>query len=295
MEGLLHNAKSGYGLSHLARFLVVSSNSDGFEGMSKDFIKIGILNYAVAFEENGEVSFSTSNHFTGSKTTLKNLPGQKALTLAFPNKLKNMNKHPVRVIAHVQMPQVTIKGNTSTSKNQHFLDLIEEKFNATIAMNVFQEKTTTETYKKASNLINSRGFDLSLSTSYLFQDTNKLLPYEDNGFCALIPKKLSTTGFKNILSDPFDRASRVTFAVFLALCMVIWRLYNMLDGNSGSGWSLLYVAYAMFLGQSIRLDSRRFVLKCLKQMLFFGALLISYVYQGSRFMSYQIFIYFLLF
>ncbi|KAL7012864.1 hypothetical protein ACKWTF_015084 [Chironomus riparius] len=155
-----------------------------------------------------------------------------------------------------------------------FVDILEQKMNARTNYHIVDDPLEIKTY------LRHRKLQLTLNKLLIARHAPKLLTYEENGFCALIPKPHKTSVTEIIFIKPFDRLVWMILGCSLLACLIIWRLF-LNRGTSDSFWLLLFGMFAMFVGQGIEFRrTHRVVLIILLQLIVSMIFVLSSAYQG---------------
>lgn len=269
--------------SNTAKFLFVSSTQHPMLNELSEFLpKNGIFNFAAAFEDkNGEINVKVSNHFTNISATLKSISKSDILSTLYPNKLENMHRTPIRVLAHEKLPNVEIEKGRVVSINSYLFNHIAERLNSTIEMRVVKSKNPFTLMDDFLALFNTREIDTTLSSiPPVLTTTAKVISYIENGFCALIPSPKDLRFDIVALVKVFDGAGLVLITITTAFYMVFWTIYKSRGEAHGSPWNIVFGFFAAFVGQGFKLRTTQTVMKFLFMTFVFASIVLSNYFGG---------------
>jgi len=188
----------------------------------------------------------------------------------FPDKLKNSKGFTIHIPVFDQPPYLLTASGHVVNKMIKFVEILEHKMNAVANYHIVQNLTDIKDYLKRRQL------HLTLNEMNL----RKLFTYEENGYCALVPKPPRTSVTELIFIKPFNRFVWLLLGLTVVACLVTWRLfYN--RGTSDSFWLLMFGMFAMFVGQGVEFRrTNRVVLIILLQLIVSMIFVLSNGYQG---------------
>ncbi|KAL7012863.1 hypothetical protein ACKWTF_015083 [Chironomus riparius] len=235
----------------------------------------GFLNVALMHKVNGHFEVK----YTDSIVTEPDTTKVKTLSIAgdnfFPDKLKNSKGYPIHIPVYNQPPFVSIKSGNVANKMTKFVEILEQKMNAIASYHIVKGQSEIKRYAQ------QRKANLALNKIRMPLDAPKLLTYEENGYCALVPKPPKTSVTELIFIKPFNRLVWMILGCLLLACLIIWRLF-LNRGTSDSFWLLLFGMFAMFVGQGVEFRrTHRVVLIILLQLIVSIIFVLSSAYQGA--------------
>lgn len=261
---------------HMAKFIFVYSQPPLVVSQHNTvalFAKLGIFKIILICESSNRIYTLARKHinqiiYYGDMTDPK---------ILFPDVLKNLEGNYYRVLVYQQVPRVIIKSNKVQSELGEFLKIVVMKQNAVINLKVVNGPTDVINY------YNNRAMHLTINTAAVINyddkfDNPKLLTYEENGYCALIPKPSSS--FELILLKPFNWQIWIACLSSLLVAGNVWRLFKG-RGAVDNVWTYLAGVYAFFLGQSISFRNNHFILTTMLQIIIFAIIILSCLYQGE--------------
>lgn len=123
--------------------------------------------------------------------------------------------------------------------------------------------------------------DLTFNTATHFDTSEpKLLTYEENCYCALVPLPKKTSVFQLIFIKPFDEFIWILMFITIMCCCGIWWLFRLLDSNEPN-ILLAFGIFTMFIGQGAEFPrQKRWILAILLQLIIFMIFILSNAYEG---------------
>ncbi|CAG9811094.1 unnamed protein product [Chironomus riparius] len=231
------------------------------------------LNFALIANINQRILTITMNTFLGIvHVTDKLLSGD----LLFPDKLKNLHNYPYRVPICEQSPRVVIQNRVVQSPWIYFLIEVTKLQNASADVDLVDD------CRELITLWKERKMDLSINTAVVFPiDSNpKLLTYEENSYCALVPLPPETSSYHLTFLDPFDGLTWMFFVLTMTCSVAVWLMFRH-RGAVDSPWLLAYSIFVMFIGQGVHFNPHnRLVLVILLQLMIFMIFVLSSAYEG---------------
>jgi len=241
----------------------------------KSFRHLGFLNVAVVHNAFNRLYVDYAKDISMGLYATSDLSKPKWF---FLDKLKNLKGYPIKIACISEQPRIKIQSHQMSGPMVYFVKILREKMNGNI---IFPRIWTVD---DIANLWMSKNMHLTLNTAIRMPRTDhapKLLTYEENGYCALVPKPPRTSVTELIFIKPFDRFVWLLLGLTVLACLVTWRLfYN--RGTSDSFWLLMFGMFAMFVGQGVQFRrTNRVVLIILLQLIVSVIFVLSNGYQGA--------------
>lgn len=274
MNHINHQYKSGI-FNHMSKFLIVTSsqNITNFHlALLQLFFTYGIFNVALICEQNSIIQTAI---IKSVKMDISVMQREYLSDKIFPDKLIDLSGFAYRVVLFMQPPRVVIKNQGLKTLYNLFVMAAAQKQNSTSQFILIPKMTDLESYWL------QRKMDLTLNTALVMNsDFPKLLTYEENGYCAAVPRPQKTSFFKVIFALPFDKLTWIWLLITFVVCVLVWRFYRNF-GASDSHWTLAFGIFAFFIGQGINFrEQNRLVLVILVQLIVFMIFVLSNGYQG---------------
>jgi hypothetical protein len=237
------------------------------------FANLGFLNVIIACDSsNGQVQFTLMSSLNMMSIKIEN---SLDLHETFPDKLKNMNGYQYTVMVFNQPPRVLVNEKTILSPLTYFLQLVLKVQKSRVFYAIIQNPQDLEYFWM------NRKFHLTLNTAVRMENLEpKLLTYEKDGYCALIPLPKAVTLFQLFFIEPFDGLTWL-FLVLSVSCsaFVFWMFRH--QGAVDSPQLLIYGIFVMFIGQGFKFSRKnRLVQAVLLQLIIFMVFILSNGYQG---------------
>jgi hypothetical protein len=270
----------------MAKFLFVSS-SQGLDmrTLSEIFPRNGIFNFAaVVEEENQEILICVSNHFSNESLKLRNVLKTEIMSTLYANKLLNMHRKLIKIVANERMPNVEFDGQKVISIHNYLFDHISELINASFDIQYVQASNPFMLWDKISSSFNVREIDGTLSTipPVLPFAIPKIFSYTEDGFCALVPLMATSTVSLGPLFEVFE-TSGIILLVLATLCyMILWIIYKMRGEAQGSSWNVVFGFFATLIGQGFRFRTTSFVMNLLLINFIIQAFVMNNFFQGRK-------------
>lgn len=235
---------------HLSKFLIVSSNRSKLQKTKKFFRKL--LNVVQIYEKNQKV-IARSFDWSTQQVIRSEVPQNLSASL-FRDKLKNLNLNERELyVAHMNSPfSHTYRDDDGdiqvNSKWMFYLEIITEKLNATIELNIVRRNEKSwddmEDTKEDSmvKLIEQGMLDFFLHFGDYKFDLESY-NYVDWCFIAPLPKSYSIAEL--ILILPLDPFCWMWLGITVAISALLWRI-------SEHHWNFLFGAFALFVGKWIK-------------------------------------------
>ncbi|CAG9805187.1 unnamed protein product [Chironomus riparius] len=270
-----HNSKSTV-FQHTAKVLVIVPKEvmirDRFQGLKK-LMTLGFLNVISVHE--------TAAHDIRFETYLNlNLEPSQELNdfdtnLIIPDKLIQMTAVRYQIVVYHQIPRLVFINGLPKTPLMHFITAVLKIQNAAVDYIILKD------YKLIYDYWKERKMDLTLNTVI---KTNsplpKLLTYEVNHYCALVPLPPKISVVQLIFIDPFDGLTWMFFVLTLACSVAVWLIFRG-HGAVDSPWLLGYGMFVMFIGQGVDFSHKnRLVLTILLQLIIVMVWILSNAYEG---------------
>ncbi|CRK92644.1 CLUMA_CG006216, isoform A [Clunio marinus] len=201
--------------------------------------------------------------------------------LVFPDKLKNLHNCQVNLFFIQEETTCVILNGEVDGVHYRFLRMILKKYNAT--MNITKSIDISDgriITKELQEFFKLYSVSLSLSTLFTPQEyTKEVNTYDEDGFCALIPKPQRVT-FLHFILSPFDLFSWVGMISSIVLCSILWKFLKKRLAKINSSFYFAFAMVANFLGQSIPLRSSRWNQKLLLQVCILMTFIMGNSYQS---------------
>lgn len=233
-------------VSHLSKFLLISSNGNEAEEIEKIFSKF--LNFVQIYVENRNVN-ARSFHRTQNSTTIFSFERSKHKNLSkvlFPDKAKNLNEFPLYVAFYDEADDSFLETIEPISVWTKYFHAVSENLNATLkyvrvpVIFSTQDEFYETVRKGVTDLENKGKLDFLY---YYFGGKTELESYRYEEACYLVhlPPEYSITEL--ILFLPLDNACWMWLGITVAFSTIIWRI-------SEGHWNFFFGAFAYFVGQS---------------------------------------------
>ena len=231
-------------VSHLAKFLIVSSEKDGADDIEYTFsnYRIRFLNYAQIYEENREVILR-SFHKTRNLKILrkfKNFHRENLSKIIFSDNSRDLYGQPLHVLYH--------ENNIKAFPNKwtFFLEIVAKKLNSSIIYtkvkpNYKTDRTFSESYRYIlyEFMVNATvDFDL---TFFNYQ----LESYSYIELCFVCPPPKTFFIYELILILPLDNSCWMALGLTILLTAIIWRIFE----GPKSHLRFLFGIYSLMVGQ----------------------------------------------
>lgn len=237
------------------------------------FFENGFLNVVIVHETlaNG-IKFESITSIRLNQLLVTDEPNSKTL---FADKLCDMNGYRYKIIAYDQAPRVEIINNQAHSYMFYFLNVLRTVQNSNYHLIFLHDRSYLEQYWIY------RKMDLTINTGVMLEASEpKLLTYETEGYCALIPIPPKTSLFKIIFIEPFDGLTWMLFALSIVSCVAVFWIFRD-RGAVDSPWLLFYGMLVYFIGQGVDFSRQnRTVLMILVQLMILMIFVLSNSYEG---------------
>ncbi|KAL7012546.1 hypothetical protein ACKWTF_014915 [Chironomus riparius] len=192
----------------------------------------------------------------------------------FPDKLKDMKRMTYKIVIFEEHPHLVIKRSIPTPLFLLF-DAIRTIQNSNIRVTVLTDR------KFLQQFWIRRQMDLTLNAATFFDTPEpKLLTYEKESFCALVPIPPKTPLFQLIFIEPFDIYTWMFLALSVVCSVAVWLLFQN-KGAVDSPWLLGYGMFVYFIGQGVDFSRQnRMVLMILIQLIVLMIFVLSNAYEG---------------
>ncbi|KAL7014262.1 hypothetical protein ACKWTF_015834 [Chironomus riparius] len=237
------------------------------------FFQYGFLNVVVVvMTKPNIIQFETIKSMKLNEIFITQAPDSNAL---FADKLKNMKGFQYKIIAYAQPGRVIINYQTIKSYMLSFLDIIKTAQNSTYHIIILHDYSLIDQYWL------KRVMDLTINTAVVLDRREpKLLTYEIEGYCALVPILPKTTLFQIIFIRPFDELTWMFLALSIVSSVAVFYLFRG-HGAADSPWLLGYGMFVYFIGQGVDFSRRnRPVLTILIQLIILMIFVLSNAYEG---------------
>jgi hypothetical protein len=194
--------------------------------------------------------------------------------LIFPDRLKDMKGFAYQVIVYRQLPRVNLDKKI-VSHFILFLDALRNIQNSRYHTIQFENHSLLTKYWL------NRKMHLTLNSGVIINSTEpKLMTYEKDGYCAMIPVPPKTTLTQMILIQPFDDLTWLLFGLsIIGSATVFWMFRH--HGAVDSPLLLGYGIFVYFIGQGVDFSRRnRPVLTILIQLIILMIFVLSNAYEG---------------
>ncbi|CAH1708941.1 unnamed protein product [Chironomus riparius] len=157
----------------------------------------------------------------------------------------------------------------------HYLEALSKARNSTFKKIFITDHTLIE------EIWLSRKMDLTLNNGYVIDSLEpKLLTYEEDAFCVLVPLPPKSSLFQLIFIEPFDGWTWLCLFLTISSSFTVWWMFRG-RGAVDSPLVLGYGMFVMFLGQGVEYSRRnRLVLVILLQLIISMIFVLSNAYQG---------------
>ncbi|CAO1353367.1 unnamed protein product [Diamesa hyperborea] len=206
------------------------------------------------------------------------------INVIFPNKLTDLSTRSYKVLAFNQVPRVYQK-----TKHQFFgTDILFINEVATRQNTSFYYPMVLEEIHDLQAIYEFalvRG-NVDLTVNTVFKDLKRntdietINTFDENGYCALIPKPPRTNFLQHLLR-PFDAWTWFFLFLSIGLSAVLWALHNCLSVKEEVSASFFFFGVAAsFLGQSIAFKRTRIIQVIMLQICIFATFILGNAYQS---------------
>ncbi|CRK93888.1 CLUMA_CG007415, isoform A [Clunio marinus] len=202
--------------------------------------------------------------------------------VVFPDRLKNLNGYQFPMLFIEEYSRCTIVNDEIDGINFRVLKMFMNKYNGAMSLTASVNPADPQISIKIQNYFSKNLAGISLSTSVKLSDWKKwIYTYDENGYCALIPRPPRLT-FLHFILTPFDGLSWTFMIISIVVCSIFWKLltrsYNYLKSNSP--FFFIFGVIANFLGQSIPFRNSRRIQKLLLQLCVLMTFIMGNAYQS---------------
>ncbi|KAL7011240.1 hypothetical protein ACKWTF_014182 [Chironomus riparius] len=239
----------------------------------RHFSFYGFLDVAIISEYSGGIE---AIHLKSVNTNMFALRNVKNGLSLFPDKLKNLNKYQYRIVLYSQPPRVIVKQGEVITPMMSFIRLFAEHQNAGFQINVLKNPNRILT------IWNQRDMDLTLNTAFSFPHSHhsKLLTYEEQAYCALVPLSNSREKFQLFFLKPFETQTWLLLVISIVSFVCVWKLFNT-RGAVDSHWLVGFGVIVTFIGQGINFSNdNRVILKILFNLIILMIFMLSTAYES---------------
>lgn len=179
---------------------------------------------------------------------------------------------------------MTSKTGRILNQYQYFVDIIEEKLNATIKYPKLGKNSSTldEYVEESKNDFYEIYFSLWLGLNLAKEFPSgygEILTFEQQEQCFEVPLPKIIPIYEQILIRPFDSRCWIFLSVTIIISAFIWRLFKKFDAVD-SHWDFIFATFAFFLGQSKKIKTKKIILIILMQILIFALFIFGNGYQS---------------
>ncbi|CAG9811082.1 unnamed protein product [Chironomus riparius] len=238
----------------------------------RQFMLYGFFDVAVVYQNDiGSIKFEL---FHTLKMGIRVLTEPEQSKLVFPDKLK-MAGLTYKVIAYSQAPRVIVNSKGIASALMYFLDTVVRLQKANYELYIISDLKDIKMHWM------NRAFHLCLSNGVIMETyEQKLLTYEENGDCALVPLPPKVPIFQSIFIEPFDGLTWLFFVLTTGCSVAVWWMFHG-RGAVDSAWLLGYGMFVMFIGQGIDFSRKnRLVLAFLLELIIVMVWILCNAYEG---------------
>lgn len=240
----------------------------------------GVYNYVTLFELNQNIFAKVDDAISKSVMLIRKLSTLKPAEISqalYPDRVRNS---PFVVLAILDYPFMFTRNNKYFSKYFSMLDAFKEVFNSSHKISVLSYESLNETEKIVNARKRKRQYDLALMNIVAYNSVPKLLTYEKEGICVLVPKIPTISGWtlQPILLQPFQTNVWLIWLAGLVIAALCWKLLK--RQQDSSSLRFLYVSLIMIVGQLPNVRSTRRVLRILFQMIVISSFFFKNVYEG---------------
>jgi len=238
----------------------------------KVFLNLGFLNVAICHESSiGNVQYEFVHSLARDVAFYVRIPNGQMI---FPDKLKNMRGFAYTIAIYNQPPRIFIT-HTVISPLIFFLEALCD------AQNAYFHLLLLNHYSQLHQYWVNRGMHLTLNTATIFDTPEpKLLTYEKEGYCALVPIPPKSSLTQLIFIEPFDGLTWMFLALSVVGCVGVFWMFRG-RGAVDSPWLLGYGMFVYFIGQGVDFSRRnRMVLTILLQLIILMIFVLSNAYEG---------------
>jgi hypothetical protein len=199
------------------------------------------------------------NPFLGN-LELQEIPTENLTSILFPNKLKNLNHHKLKLPVTFQVPKIFAVDMFGVkkvfAKYTRLADILKDFMNAEIhyevisVLNFFtQEEMLSSRSKTYEAMRQNLEVDLSISDVFVYRDKSpKLLTYEPVELCAFLAVPPEISLYTQILILPFEKTIWILLVISVMSCAIIWRAYEKIGIFDQCG-KFIFGIFGFFLGQ----------------------------------------------
>lgn len=268
-------------LNHMAKFMFLTTN-----GQSHTFLRgfsyiCSIYNSIIAYVNPNGINITVIDPFKDKVEIKGSIEVLNPSDEFYYDRLKNLNGYAYRIVAYNLIGEVYIDRNDRIiGKFLPFTQMLAEKQNASINVHALTNTDLRHLTKLFLSIILKRQIDLSINKVVKSKNGKKLLIYEENSFCAMIPLPPKVTFYRTTLIEPFDNATWIFFAITVTACVLVWRLFKG-RGAVESHWRLMFGMFALSLGQGVNFSrNNRTVLTIMLQFIVAMIYIICNGYSG---------------
>lgn len=279
---LVNDANGTPSLSHMAKYIILTDENPELNEIRVKMEKCNIAKFIILYESYKSVFMINYNSILSEKPEKTEITEDNINTITyFKDMLKDIQKFPLTVIGFDdKFADLSPIEAVKTSVRYPYAEIVAEKLNASLNIVALDGKNLQETYHVVK--INTRSkFHLVLSSRFMiYTNATKLMTFEQNAECFIIPKCNVWHILKIVMFAPFEARVWRIYGMCLLITAMVWRFFKN-RGAVDNSWYLLFKLFGHFLGQSIPMRLNRRILTIALQIYIFSLLILSNIYQSK--------------
>ncbi|KAL7042101.1 hypothetical protein ACKWTF_001030 [Chironomus riparius] len=276
IQSLITIHHTGFVWHHMAKIICIVPKSFSFKQRLEiltSFMNYGFLDVALVFkDETRKVKFEV---LTSLNPQLRIGTDNVNASSIFPEKLKDMDGYKFRIVISFQPPRVKLVNRRFSVPLVHFLVAVKKARNSNFKIIFLKD------FRKMKEFWLYREMDLTLNSPIVINNSEpKLLTYEEDAQCVLVPLPIKTSLFQLIIVKPFDGLTWLFLMLTIVASVTVWWLFQN-RGAINSSWLLAYAMIVMFMGQGVEFSRKnRLVLIILLQVIIIMMFVMSTAYES---------------
>lgn len=239
-------------MSHLSKFLIVSSNKNNVEDIQR-FFRL-TLNFAHIYQEKQKIvvrNYYRTKNLTTIDTFESSQQENLAAEILFPDKSRNLQKFPLYVLYDtLNTHQGFFLNGKLYNRYTYFVETLAEKMNATLVYEEMKFNRSEDTdgfqerWQYLNEIISQKYIDIALF--HAFGISNGNIEYYATCFLVPLPPKYSI--YELILILPLDASCWMMLGITVAVSALVWRIFE----GPQAQWDFLFAVYAQFVGKFVK-------------------------------------------
>ncbi|CAG9797830.1 unnamed protein product [Chironomus riparius] len=241
------------------------------------------LNYIIPYVRDGKIFALYKGNILSHDKAPDTIDVSTDIDVLFDDKLLDMKGYPYTVLVNQNDNESAIVDDKHSMTAMKLLEVIAEKQNAKVQVNVSDIKSIEEieyeiTQGKIDIVLNLGYYSGLLYKEYFLKTVNT---YETNGYCALVPIPYAHKKYFRFVLYPLSPAVWFMMVLSVTFGALVWHGFRKLSHeNIVPGHYLIYDVFSVFIQQSINIRKGRTILRLMLQFLIFMMIILANLYQG---------------